>query len=85
LAHLPWDDIEELWWETKEHNWPSFAHTLEAHRGQRRGLSEEVADHLIAYCYDMEREGHEFPGSAHQLYEMLTERFVGGAMGEERH
>ncbi len=74
VAHIPMDDIQQLWNDTPSHDWSSFHETLQRHKGKVDGISDRLIDLLLPVSEQMARSGRPFPESPQQLYEVLNQQ-----------
>ncbi len=74
MAHIPMDDIHLLWRETRQHTWPAFRQTLQAHKGKVDGISDALIDLMLKMSEDFERSGQPFPSTPQQLFEVLNQQ-----------
>jgi hypothetical protein len=72
MAHIPMDDTDELWKETKEKNWGGLEKTLQAHKGKTNGIADELVDMMTATAKKMEEINAPYPKSAKELNEVLN-------------
>jgi len=74
MAHIPADDVQELWRETNPKTWPEFFKVVHAHRGNAEGITEN----LIHMIEDMKSqlEHTPFPNSPEKLQEVLNHQLT---------
>lgn len=73
MAHIPMDDTQTLWKETKQKNWGSFQETLKKHKGKTNGISDNLIDMMMQEARQMESSGEPFPQSPQELNKVLNE------------
>ena len=75
MAHIPMDDVQQLWRETNPKNWAQFFKVVHAHRGKANGIS----DNLIVMMEQMQPrlEHTPFPNSPEQMMEVLNKQLAG--------
>ncbi len=73
MAHLPMDDVKELWQEMGgSKSWDSLNSTLKSHRNKSRGIDDNMVDRLIEISGNM--KGKQFPDSPEKLSKELNQR-----------
>jgi hypothetical protein len=73
MAHIPMDDIRELWRQTPTHSWSALHKTLQAHKGKTEGISDSLVDMMLLITRAEEQAGNPYPDSADQLYNVLNQ------------
>ncbi len=73
MAHIPMDDINQLWSETSQHNWSAFQQTIRSHKGKANGISDNLIDMLMPIAEQYARSHHPFPNSPQEMYDMLNQ------------
>ena len=70
MAHIPADDVQELWRQTNPKTWSEFFKVVHAHRGKAEGIS----DNLITMMESMRPhlEHTSFPSTPEQLEQVLN-------------
>ncbi len=74
MAHIPMDDINELWQDMPSKSWSGFHQTLEEHKGKTDGISDNLINMMLPVAENMDQSGQAFPGSPEELYDVLNER-----------
>ncbi|HZR42010.1 MAG TPA: hypothetical protein VFB12_17960 [Ktedonobacteraceae bacterium] len=74
MAHVPMDDVQELWKDTSAHSWSAFHDTLEKHKGKTEGISDTLVDRMLEITQDLEKSRTPYPDSPQKLYDVLNER-----------
>jgi hypothetical protein len=74
MAHIPMDDITQVWNDTPNSSWKGLEQSLVRLRGQGVGISDELVDSVIRMCCEFERSGKPFPSSQKELYELLNQQ-----------
>jgi hypothetical protein len=72
MAHIPMDDTNDLWKETKDRNWGALEKTLQAHKGKTNGISDTLVDMMTMTTKKMEETNAPYPKSAKELNEVLN-------------
>lgn len=72
MAHIPMDDIQELWNQTTQHSWSALHQTLEQHKGKAAGISDTLVDMMLPITQRESQAGHNYPDSPQQLAEVLN-------------
>lgn len=73
MAHVPMDDAEILFEDTKTKNWSAFSQVLKQHKGKTDGISDNLIDLMMPISQRMEQSGKPFPGSPHELDNVLND------------
>ena len=73
MAHVPMDDTDELWRETKEKSWGSLEKTLQAHKGKTNGIANELVEMMTVMAKKMDEKNAPYPKSARELNQVLNE------------
>ena len=73
MAHIPMDDTNTLWEETKDHNWDAFGETLKKHKGVTNGIDDALVDMMMQEVKAMADKGASYPESAQELNQVLNE------------
>ncbi len=71
MAHIPSDDIKQLFQEDKEKSWSSLHRILQQHKGKAEGIEDSVVDTLMIISRRMEESHQPFPSSVEQLQRVL--------------
>lgn len=72
MAHIPIDDIQQLWNETPQHNWKALHKTLEAHVATADGISNVLVLDMLKTVDRFEQEGKAYPQYLVELYSELN-------------
>ncbi|HEU5424680.1 MAG TPA: hypothetical protein VFU72_14140 [Nitrolancea sp.] len=72
MAHIPKDDIQQLWNELPSKNWSGLHKVLQNHQGKANGISNNLVDDMLRMSQRNEQSGKAFPGSMDQLYQQLN-------------
>ncbi len=72
MAHIPMDDTDSLWEETKEKSWNALEKTLQAHKGKTNGIADQLVEAMSATAKKMEEANAPYPKSAKELNEVLN-------------
>lgn len=73
MAHIPMNDITELWNESG-HSWSGLHQNLEQRRGKAAGISNTLVLEMLRITHQEDDSGHSFPNSAQGLYDLLNQR-----------
>lgn len=73
MAHIPMDDINLLWNETKDKNWQELHQVLEQHKGKTNGISDTLVKIMLARSEEMAKSGQPFPDSPEKLSDVLNQ------------
>lgn len=72
MAHVPMDDTDVLWKETKEKNWGALEKTLQVHKGKTDGIADELVDMMMTTAKKMSQSNAPYPQSAKELNQVLN-------------
>ncbi len=76
MAHIPMDDIRELWNSIgSNHSWKALAQNLQSRKGTAQGISDNLVDVMLFISHNEEKANHPFPQTADQLYELLNQQY----------
>lgn len=73
MAHIPMDDITQLWSETSNHSWQALKKTVVAHKGEAQGISDNLVTLMDSEISRLEHSGVPYPDSANKLYQVLNQ------------
>jgi hypothetical protein len=71
MAHIPADDIQELFTENKRKSWSGLHKILQQHKGKTEGIEDSVIDSLLMITQRMEQSGQPYPISSDELQRTL--------------
>jgi len=71
-AHVPENDIRQLWRETSDHTWSGLMRVVESHRNQARGIENETVEMLIPVVRQLEHSGTSYPSSEQEFGNVLN-------------
>ena len=71
MAHIPMNDVEQLWNETSRKDWKGLHDTLEKHRNKGGGIEDALVDDMLKISEDM--QGKQYPESPQKLYDVLNQ------------
>lgn len=74
MAHVPIDDIQELWNWTPQHNWSALHKTLQEHVSTAQGISNNLVEAMLHISEQEQQAGHKYPESPKQLYDLMNSR-----------
>lgn len=74
MAHIPMDDIKQIWRELSDRSWKGLGEYLREHKGKADGISDTLVDEMGQVASEMEKSEQGFPGSADDLYKMINEK-----------
>ncbi|HET7037108.1 MAG TPA: hypothetical protein VFI42_15590 [Thermomicrobiaceae bacterium] len=77
MAHIPKDDIQQLWNALPSRNWSSLHKWLEHQKGTTNGISDNLVDDMLRLSQRNEQSGKSFPSSMDQLYQELNSELHG--------
>lgn len=78
MAHIPKDDIEQLW-KQAPHNWHGLHQALEQRRGKAQGIDNDLVKRMIHISHEMEQSGQSFPDNCDALYHLLNQKIGAGS------
>lgn len=76
MAHIPMDDVDELWSQLREHTWSGLQQILESHKGKIDGIDDELVDVMLQMTQDLQRAHRPFPHTERDLYELLNQQLA---------
>mgnify|MGYP005868154105 CR=1 FL=1 len=71
MAHIPADDVRQLFNENKGKSWRSFHTVLEQHKGKANGIEDSVVDLLLLLTPHFEESKLPYPISAEEMQRMI--------------
>ncbi len=71
MAHIPSDDVRQLFQENKQKSWSGLRQVLFHHRGKANGIEDSVVDNLLIITQRLESSGQPYPASAEHLQRVL--------------
>jgi len=71
MAHIPQDDVRQLFEENKQHNWSGLHQVLQQHKGKAEGIEDSIVDSLLITTKQLEQSKQPYPGSADQMQRVL--------------
>ncbi len=71
MAHIPQDDVRQLFQENQQQSWPALHKILQQHKGKAEGIEDSVIDSLLIVTKRLEQSGQPYPGSSDQLQRVL--------------
>lgn len=71
MAHIPQDDVKQLFEENKEKSWAGMDKVLKRHKGKAEGIEDSIIDSLLMVTHSLEKSKETYPGSADQLQRVL--------------
>ena len=74
MAHIPMDDIEQLWNSTPQHNWSALHKTLQKHVSTAEGISNNLIEAMLKISEQDEKAGHPCPSSPRQFYDLMNQQ-----------
>ena len=74
MAHIPQDDVRQLFDENKQKSWAGLDKTLKQHKGKAQGIEDSVIDSLLMVTHSLDRSHEAYPGSADQLQRVLEDQ-----------
>lgn len=76
MAHIPMDDIRELWSSIgSHHSWKALSQNLEGRKSTTQGIANNLVDVMLMISHNEEKAGRPFPQTADQLYELLNQQY----------
>lgn len=72
MAHIPIDDIQQLWDETPQRSWKALHKTLEAHVDKAEGISNVLVLDMLKTVGRLDKEGKPYPQHLVELYSELN-------------
>lgn len=73
MAHIPMEDTDLLWQQTKEKSWSGLRKNLEQRQGKAEGIEDALVKMMIKEARQMEEQQAPYPGSAQELNQVLNE------------
>lgn len=71
MAHIPTDDVRQLFQENKEKSWSGLHKVLQQHRGKAEGIEDAVVTSLIMLTRRMMETNQPYPLSSEEMQRML--------------
>ncbi len=71
MAHIPPDDVKQLFEENKQKSWSGLHSLLQQHKGKADGIEDSVIDTLLLVGRRLEQSNEPYPGSSEQLQRVL--------------
>ncbi|HEX7021297.1 MAG TPA: hypothetical protein VF171_00470 [Trueperaceae bacterium] len=71
MAHIPMDDVNQLWNETSGHDWSALHDTLERHKGKAQGIDNTLVQDMLKATDTLKNEGRPYPDSPQKLHDVL--------------
>lgn len=71
MAHIPQDDVRQLFEENSEQSWSGLHQILQQHKGKAEGIEDSIIDSLLIVSRQLERSDEPYPGSADQMQRVL--------------
>jgi len=71
VAHIPLDDVEQLYDENKQKSWTSLRNLLRQRKGKAEGIEDSIVDTLLIVTQRLEQAGEPYPGSPDQMQRVL--------------
>lgn len=76
MAHIPMDDIRELWSSIgSQHSWKALSQNLESRKSTTQGIANNLVDVMLMISHNEEKANHSFPQTADQLYDLLNQQY----------
>ncbi len=73
MDHVPMDNVNGLWNQTKAKNWDGLENVLTEHKEKAEGIDDALIPQMKQKIESLKDEGQDFPNSAGELYELLNE------------
>lgn len=74
MAHVPMDDIRELWKENGAHNWKGLRQALEGHKDTTEGIANNDVLMMLQSVDRLEKEHASYPDTDTKLYDMMNKQ-----------
>lgn len=71
MAHIPKDDVVEIFEENQQRTWQGLQQTLQKHKGKTDGIEDSVIDTLTLLSQQMAQSNQPYPHSTDQLLRVL--------------
>jgi len=71
MAHIPSDDVRELFQENKQKSWSGLHQILLQRKGKAEGIEDSIVDSLLIVTRLLEQSQQPYPGSFDQLQRVL--------------
>ncbi len=71
MAHIPADDVRQLFNENKQKSWSSFLSILRQHKGKAEGIEDSIVDSLIMISHRLDQSGQPYPSSVDDMQRVL--------------
>lgn len=73
MAHIPFDDVKQLFEENKQRSWSSLRSILRQHKGKAEGIEDSVIDSLLMITQRLEQSNQPYPVSSEQMQRILED------------
>lgn len=74
MAHVPMDDIRELWRENGAHSWKGLHGVLEGHKGKTGGISNDDVLMMLQTVDRLEKGNTPYPDTDSKLYDLMNKQ-----------
>lgn len=71
MAHIPADDVQQLFHDNKQKSWSGLLSVLQQRKGKAEGIEDSIIDSLTIVTKRLEQAHETYPGSSDQLQRVL--------------
>jgi hypothetical protein len=71
MAHIPMDDVRQLYQENKEGTWSGLLSLLRQHKGKAEGIEDSIIDTLMIVTQRLAQAHEVYPHSPEQMQRVL--------------
>jgi len=71
MAHIPFDDVRQLFNENKSKSWSGFRQVLQQHMGKTDDIEDSIITSLILITQQLEQSKEPYPSSPEQMQRIL--------------
>lgn len=76
MAHIPLEDVRDIWEEAHSEGWPRIRESLIRHERASRMMSDRDIVEAEEDIRDLARAGEPVPDSPEGLYDLLNKRLA---------
>jgi hypothetical protein len=71
MAHIPMDDVQQLFGENKQKSWMGFQQILKQHKGKTDAIEDSIVDSLMMVTRRLEQSKEPYPHTPEQMQRVL--------------
>ena len=71
MAHVPMDDVRQLFNDNKQKSWTGLQQTLKQHKGKTNDIEDSIIDTLMLITQRLVQAKEPYPNSPEQMQRVL--------------